>query len=107
MRRSGTRRWSALVCVLVAGLVSGAFAQVPDGALTGTLAKARTRGEVLVGYRDASIPLSYASARGEPIGYAIDICRAIVDAMSTEVGRELVIRFVPVTSESRMNAVTS
>ena len=107
MRPSRTSRWSALLSVLLACVVSAALAQAPEGALTGTLLKARTRGEVVVGYRDASIPLSYVSARGEPIGYSIDICRAIVDAMSTEVGRDLVIRFVPVTSETRINAVTS
>ena len=103
-------RWSkaALAGLLLACIASStAFAQIPEGALAGTLLKARTRGEVLLGYRDASIPLSYVSARGEPIGYSIDICRAIVDAMSTEVGRDLVIKWVPVTSESRINAVTS
>ncbi|MDQ6916563.1 MAG: amino acid ABC transporter substrate-binding protein [Pseudomonadota bacterium] len=45
-------------------------------------------------------------ARNEPIGYSIDLCRAIVDAMSTEVGRDLIIKWVPVTSENRFNAVT-
>jgi glutamate/aspartate transport system substrate-binding protein len=90
----------ALSCV-------GAFAQAPEGVLTGTLQKARASGEVAVGYREASIPFSYLSARGEPIGYSIDICRAIVDAMSTEVGRDLVVKWVPVTSDSRIKAVSS
>ena len=102
------RSWKAAVLgLLLAGAASLAFAQTPEGVLTGTLQKARARGEVLVGYRDASIPLSYVSARGEPIGYSIDVCRAIVDAMSTEVGRDLTIKWVPVTSDSRINAVTS
>ena len=60
-----------------------------------------------IGYREASIPFSYLSARNEPIGYSIDICRAIVDAMSTEVGRDLVIKWVPVTSDNRIKAVIS
>ena len=108
MRPIGSWRRRVSVCVLLAWwLSSAALAQAPEGALGGTLLKARNRGEVLVGYRDASIPLSYQSTRGEPIGYSIDICRAIVDAMSTEVGRDLVIRFVPVTSETRIDAVTS
>jgi ABC-type amino acid transport substrate-binding protein len=82
-----------------------AIAQTPECALTGTLQKARTSGTVAIGYRESSIPLSYLSARGEPIGYSIDLCRAIVDAMSTEVGRDLVIKWVPVTSDNRINAV--
>ncbi len=73
--------------------------------MTGTLQKVRTSGTVAIGYREASIPLSYLSARNEPIGYSIDLCRAIVDAMSTEVGRDLVIKWVPVTSENRIDAV--
>jgi glutamate/aspartate transport system substrate-binding protein len=101
-------RWVAcVVCIaLVLGAGAGvALAQTPEGALTGTLQKAHTSGTVAIGYREASIPLSYLSARNEPIGYSIDLCRAVVDAMSTEVGRDLVIKWVPVTSENRINAV--
>ena len=46
-------------------------------------------------------------ARGEPIGYAIDICRALVASMEDALGRELVLRWQPVTAESRMQAVSS
>ena len=38
-----------------------------------------------IGYREASIPLSYLSPRNEPIGYSIDLCRAIVDATADSV----------------------
>ena len=99
------QRWVACVAwalVLAAGI---AVAQTPEGQLTGTLHKVRTSGTVAIGYRESSIPLSYLSARNEPIGYSIDLCRAIVDAMSTEVGRDLVIKFVPVTSDNRISAV--
>ena len=96
--------------LIVAGMALGwgqglALAQTPEGALTGTLKKVHASGEVAVGYREASIPLSYLSPRNEPIGYSIDLCLAIVDAMSTEVGRDLTIRWVPVTSETRIKAV--
>ena len=82
-----------------------AGAQDVEGMLTGTLQKARSSGEVAIGYRDASIPFSYLGSRNEPIGYSIDICRAIVDAMSTEVGRDLLIKWVPVTPDDRIQAV--
>src|SRR6185369_8954579 len=84
------RCWVATAAwAVLASCWGAAIAQAPEGALTGTLLKARASGEVAIGYREASIPFSYSSARGEPIGYSIDICRAIVDAMSTEVGRDL------------------
>ena len=99
-------RQSFVAWLALATLAATAGAQAPEGALTGTLQKVRSTGEVAVGYREASVPLSYLSVRNEPIGYSIDLCRAIVDAMSTEVGRDLVIKWVPVTSETRMSAVT-
>jgi ABC-type amino acid transport substrate-binding protein len=76
-------------------------------ALTGTLKKAWDTGAVTLGYRASSVPFSYLSARGEPIGYAIDICRALVASMEDALGRELVLRWQPVTAESRMQAVSS
>ncbi len=97
-------------CVALVAWASGsviAIAQTPEGALAGTLQKVSASGTVAIGYREASIPLSYLSARGEPIGYSIDLCRAIVDAMSTEVSRDLEIKWVPVTSENRIDAVVS
>jgi len=102
------RRWIFTTFLAVcAAAPCAAQAPAPEGALTGTLQKARASGSVAVGYRESSIPLSYLSARKEPIGYSIDICRAIVDAMSLEVGRDLSIQWVPVTSENRIDAVVS
>src|SRR3954468_23072210 len=97
---------TTVACLLVFWTTGAVLAQTPEGALAGTLLKARGSGEVAIGYREASIPLSYLSVRNEPIGYSIDLCRAIVDAMSTEVGRALIIKWVPVTSDTRINAVT-
>jgi ABC-type amino acid transport substrate-binding protein len=92
--------------VLVAG---AALAQddEPPVQLTGTLLKASTTGAVTIAYREASIPFSYLSIRGEPIGYSIELCRKLVEAMGEAVGRELQIRWLPVTSESRIDAVAS
>lgn len=93
---------------LAVGLLSFLLACTANAqALTGVLKKAHETGGVTIGYRDASIPFSYLSARGEPIGYAIDICRALVDAIGEEIGRELLIKWQPVTPETRFNAVTS
>lgn len=93
---------------LATGIVALALAGTGHAqALTGTLKKAWDTGGVTIGYRASSVPFSYLSARGEPVGYAIDICRALVDAMADELGRELVLRWQPVTADSRMQAVSS
>jgi glutamate/aspartate transport system substrate-binding protein len=75
--------------------------------LTGTLAKVRAASALTIAYREASVPFSYLSARQEPIGYSIELCKKLADAMSEAVGRELQLRWVPVTSEARIEAVVS
>ena len=87
---------------------TGAWAQEEAPVeLSGTLLKVRSSGIVTIANRESSIPFSYLSARGEPIGYSIELCRKLVDAMSETVGRELEIKWLPVTSESRIDAVVS
>ena len=75
--------------------------------LAGTLAKARASGVVTIAHRESSIPFSFLSQRGEPIGYSIEICRKLVEAMSEEVSRDLEIKWLPVTSETRLDAIAS
>ncbi|KQW38468.1 amino acid ABC transporter substrate-binding protein [Rhizobacter sp. Root404] len=97
------------VGALVALAASFAAAQTAPAPtqLTGTLAKARETGSITIGHRESSIPFSYLSARGEPIGYSIDLCRLLVDAISEEVGRTVAIQWKAVTPESRIPAVVS
>ena len=104
--RKGACRWFVLVFV---ALATAARAQdAAEGTaekLTGTLKKVRDSGTITLGYREASMPFSYTVA-GRPLGYSIDLCREIVDAVSAELnGRELTIKYVPVTAETRIAAV--
>ena len=96
---------------LAVGLLAAAaaLAQAQDAPelLTGTLLKARESGSLTLGYRESSIPFSYLSARGEPIGYSIDLCKLLVDAIGAAVDRELTIRWQPVTPQTRIDAVVS
>lgn len=100
---------AALLASALAVVAATAVAQDERTAeqLTGTLAKARTNGYVTVAHREASIPFSYLSKVGEPIGYSIELCRRLVEAMSDAVGRDLAIRWLPVTSETRLDAIVS
>ena len=106
------RRWAkALVAPLVALCLAGASvpaaAQADPAQFSGVLLKARETGTITIGHRESSIPFSYRSAGGEPIGYSIDLCKLLVDAISEEVGRSVAIKWQPVTSESRIPAVVS
>ena len=90
-------------------VTAGAFAQTDDTPveLTGTLARVRAAGAVTIAYRESSVPFSYLSARGEPIGYSIELCKKLAEAIGGELGRELALKWLAVTSESRIEAIVS
>jgi glutamate/aspartate transport system substrate-binding protein len=70
---------------------------------TGTLKKIKETGAITIGYRDSSIPFSYLDDNQKPIGFAIDICYKIVDAVKQELKLDkLEIEFNPVTSSTRI-----
>lgn len=46
-----------------------------------TLKKINTSQSITIGYRDASSPFSYLGSKGQPVGYSVDICLRIVDAI--------------------------
>src|SRR3954451_25493881 len=50
----------------------------------GTLKKIKDSGSITIGHRDASIPFSYYDDKQQPVGYAMDLCAGIVDAIKTE-----------------------
>src|SRR6202047_3291979 len=79
------------------------FAQANAEELTGTLKKVKETGAITIGYRDSSIPFSYLDDNQKPIGFAIDICLRIVDAVKKELKLDkLAVEFNPVTSSTRI-----
>ena len=76
--------------------------------LTGTLKKIKDSKTMTLGYRESSIPFSYVNKVGEPIGYSIDLCNAVVDEVSKELeGVEIAVNYKKVTAETRISAVKS
>jgi glutamate/aspartate transport system substrate-binding protein len=72
---------AAALALSAAVLGLGVHAQeVPPApaALTGTLAKVRQSGTIALGYRESSVPFSYVGPRKEPIGYSVELCKALV-----------------------------
>ena len=90
----------SLVLTLVLGLaISPATAQE----LTGTLKKIKETGAITLGHRDSSIPFSYLDDKQQPVGYAMDICAKVVDAVKKELKLEkLEVKLNPVTSATRI-----
>ena len=100
-------RWLLVAAAASAALPVVAQQEDSPTTLTGTLLKARETGSITIAYRASSIPFSYLSPRGEPIGYSIDLCKLLVDAIGDEIGRTLAIRWQPVTPETRIASIAS
>ena len=86
--------------VLAAGLgVSQAGAEE----LTGTLKNIKDAGAITLGFRDSSIPFSYLDDNQRPVGFAMDICYKVVDAIKSELKLDkLEVKLNPVTSSTRI-----
>src|SRR5580692_7112811 len=71
--------------------------------LTGTLKNIKETGAITLGFRDSSIPFSYLDDNQKPIGFAMDICLGIVDAVKNELKLDkLKVELNPVTSSTRI-----
>jgi glutamate/aspartate transport system substrate-binding protein len=97
------------VKILVATL-SCAVASLPAVAqeLTGTLKKIKETGSITIGHRESSIPFSYLDDKQQPIGYAMDLCMKIVDAVKAELKQpNLKVNLQAVTSSNRIPLLTN
>ena len=84
-------------------LLASATLAVPAFAQDGTLKKIKDSGTITIGHRDASIPFSYYDDKQQPIGYAMDLCYRIVDAVRTELKMPKIdIKYQLVTSANRI-----
>ena len=69
----------------------------------GTLKKVKDSATITIGHRDASLPLSYYDDKQQPIGYAMDLCMKIVDAVKAELKLPKIdIKYQLVTSANRI-----
>jgi glutamate/aspartate transport system substrate-binding protein len=77
-------------------------------ALADTLDKIKKSGSITMGIRESSYPLSYLDDKQQPIGYHIDICNRIVDAVKTKLElKDLKVAHQAVTSQNRIPLVTN
>ena len=85
-------------------LPSASLAQYSE-ALDGRLKKIRDSQSIGIAYRVDAAPFSFEEDK-QVIGYSIDICRRVVGAIERQLGiRELKIRWVRVTSQTRFEAI--
>jgi len=94
---------ASLVLACMATLSAHTVAYAQTG---GALKKIKDTGEITLGYREASIPFSYLGGETQPIGYSIDLCNRVVDAVKKELNLpNLKVNLQAVTSQNRIPLV--
>ena len=96
-------RWAiALPCLVVV------MAPTAWGQSSPTLNKIEQTGLITLGYRVGSVPFSYLDEKLNPIGYSMDLCYKIVDAVKARLKlRSLQVKLFPVTSATRIPLVVN
>lgn len=93
---------------LALGLTLAAALSLAQPAFADTLAKVKAAGSITMGIRESSYPLSYLDDKQQPIGYHIDICNRIVDAVKAQLNMPaLKVQHQAVTSQNRIPLVTN
>ena len=89
----------AVANALAVGII-GAALGVPAQAQT--IDKVKKSGEITMGVRESSAPLSFTLGAGQFTGYHVDVCLAIIDNMKKATGANIKINYLPVTSQNRI-----
>ena len=89
--------------LLTLGLLGALASPAAAEELTGTLKKIKETRAITIGYRDSSVPFSYLDDNQKPIGWAMDICAKIVDAVKRDLKMDKIeVKLNPVTSATRI-----
>jgi glutamate/aspartate transport system substrate-binding protein len=76
--------------------------------LTGTLKKIKETGAMTLAHRESSVPFSYYDDKQQVVGYAMDLCHRIVDAVKAELKlAKLDVNLNPVTSATRIPLIAN
>jgi glutamate/aspartate transport system substrate-binding protein len=91
---------NALGAALAVAVLAAPPVDAQDG---GTLKKVKETGSITLGFRESSVPFSYLDDKQQPVGFAMDICYKIVDAVKKELKLDKIdVKLNPVTSATRI-----
>jgi len=76
--------------------------------LTGALEKIRSTGVITIGHPESAFPFSYYDKNEKVVGYSMDLCHVIVDAVKARLGlARLEVKLVPITPSLRVPSILS
>ena len=92
----------SLLILFCSGLLGSAQAQ------EGRLAAIAGLKSIKVAHRTDATPFSFTTAFNEPVGYSVDLCKLVVDAMQRRLKLDAMkIEWVPVTTANRMETIAA
>ncbi|WP_296509845.1 amino acid ABC transporter substrate-binding protein [Rhodoferax sp.] len=73
---------------------------------SGVLDRVAAGGKLVIAHRESSIPFSYMDADKKPVGYAVDLCLKLADAVRKKTGvKNMAVEFVQVSPANRIAMV--
>jgi len=80
--------------------------QVGSSAAADVLDRIKARGKIVLAHRESSVPFSYVSADRKPMGYAVDLCLRVAEAVRKNLQlKALPVEYLLVTPADRIAAV--
>jgi ABC-type amino acid transport substrate-binding protein len=107
-----------LVAALAAGLATSAEAKAKDAAASQAaepdaephpvLDRIRSSGRIVLAHRESAVPFSYYDTGKKPVGYALDLCKDVAEAVRKHLGLKTIdIAYLAVTPATRIDAIVS
>jgi ABC-type amino acid transport substrate-binding protein len=95
--------------IIFAALFTAAVLTTPamGQELGGTLKKIKESSTFTLGYLTSAPPFSFPGPDKRPVGYSIDLCTHIASKIQQQLGINLRLNWVPVTTENRLEMVAS
>ena len=91
-------RIAVIGTVLVAGVASASAGPVLD--------RIKARGKIVLAHRESSVPFSYIDSDRKPLGYAVDLCLRVAEAVRKNLQlKALPVEYLLVTPADRIAAV--
>ncbi len=96
MKNKVWRLWGTVAWVMLA----------TGGASAGVLERVAAGGALVVAHRESSIPFSYLDSKKEAVGYAVDLCLKLAEAVRKKTGaKNMPVEFLQVTPANRIAMV--
>lgn len=92
--------------LIAAALAASFLSAAPAFADESTLTKIKQTGTLKLGYRENSIPFSFVGDDKKPHGYSVELCTLVAEDLVRQLKlQKLEVKWVPVTAQSRFEAV--